>query len=340
MTTKDRLRKVDGSYQLLYVNSRANKRVNNFLTAAVTKGLSIQTIRSYGYDLLYLHRWLRLAHKQWKGFSQRDLLLFMAYQKRKDAKPRSINRRLTTAELFYTFCFNSAMRTSQGVNMPSPFYKGRGYDKINGLFYISKPKSKRLRVKVPHRLIEVMTPQEVQQFISGITRYRDLAIISMMLTCGTRFSEVLLLSLDDINFTDRSFKINGKGSKQRLLPLPDQLIELFKKYLRYERPDSSKDQNFFLVLQGPHKGQKMTPAGLRSLFRYRRKKSQIEKANPHKFRHTFGSEMAGANIELPILQRLMGHSNPHTTLQYIHLSNLDVTREFERATNEIAKSHA
>jgi site-specific recombinase XerD len=339
MSIELRLKKIDGTYRLIDGKKRSNSKANKFLNATEIRGLSLQTTRAYGYDLLYLHRWLSLAKKQWKGFSQRDLLKFIAYQKAQDAKPKSINRRLATCELFYSFCFNGNVQESRGVNMPSPFYKGRGYDKNNGLFFIPKPNRKKLRVKVPRPLIEILNPDEVHTFMKGITRYRDLAIVSMMLTCGTRFSEVLLLCLDDINFIERSFKINGKGSKQRVLPMPNQLINLFKQYLRYERPSQSTDKNFFVILQGPHKGKKMTSAGLRSLFRYRRKKSKITKANPHKFRHTFGSEMAGANMELPILQRLMGHCDPVTTLQYIHLSNLDLSREFERATNEIAKNY-
>jgi integrase len=75
----------------------------------------------------------------------------------------------------------------------------------------------------------------------------------------------------------------------------------------------------------------MTPAGLRNLFRHRRRRSSLRVANPHRFRHTFGSDMARAGVRLPILQRMMGHADMKTTMQYIELSLVDVANEYERA---------
>jgi integrase len=75
----------------------------------------------------------------------------------------------------------------------------------------------------------------------------------------------------------------------------------------------------------------MTPAGLRSLFRQRRRQPTLAIANPHRFRHTFGTDMARAGVGLPVLQRLMGHADMKTTLQYIELSMIDVADEYRRA---------
>jgi site-specific recombinase XerD len=75
----------------------------------------------------------------------------------------------------------------------------------------------------------------------------------------------------------------------------------------------------------------MTPAGLRSLFRHHRFRSEVRTANPHRFRHTFGADMVRAGISLPALQHLMGHSQIHTTLLYVQLAPSDVWREYARA---------
>jgi site-specific recombinase XerD len=75
----------------------------------------------------------------------------------------------------------------------------------------------------------------------------------------------------------------------------------------------------------------MTPAGLRSLFRHHRLRSEVPAANPHRFRHTFGADMVRAGISLPALQHLMGHSQIHTTLLYVQLAPQDVWREYARA---------
>ena len=84
----------------------------------------------------------------------------------------------------------------------------------------------------------------------------------------------------------------------------------------------------------------MTPAGLRSLFRHHRLRSDVPVANPHRFRHTFGADMVRAGISLPALQHLMGHSQIHTTLLYVQLAPQDVWREYARAVaNRVAADH-
>ena len=75
----------------------------------------------------------------------------------------------------------------------------------------------------------------------------------------------------------------------------------------------------------------MTPAGLRSLFRQRRRQPTLTTANAHRFRHTFGTDMARAGVRLPVLQRLMGHADMKMTLQYIELSLVDVADEYQKA---------
>ena len=81
----------------------------------------------------------------------------------------------------------------------------------------------------------------------------------------------------------------------------------------------------------------MTPAGLRSLFRHHRATSGVAPANPHRFRHTFGSDMIRAGVSLPALMRLMGHAHVHTTLLYIQLTPQDVFAEYTRAVAQMAK---
>lgn len=72
----------------------------------------------------------------------------------------------------------------------------------------------------------------------------------------------------------------------------------------------------------------MTPAALRSLFRHHLRLTRISLANPHRFRHTFGTTMARSGVSLPALMHLMGHSHIHTTMLYVRLSPEDVWREY------------
>jgi integrase/recombinase XerD len=75
----------------------------------------------------------------------------------------------------------------------------------------------------------------------------------------------------------------------------------------------------------------MTPAGLRSLFRHHRQATGVRQANPHRFRHTFASEMVRAGISLPALMQLMGHAHIQTTMLYVQLTPRDVWEQYARA---------
>jgi site-specific recombinase XerD len=81
----------------------------------------------------------------------------------------------------------------------------------------------------------------------------------------------------------------------------------------------------------------MTPAGLRSLFRYHRRTTGVKTANPHRFRHTFASDMLHAGVSLPALMRLMGHAHIQTTLVYVQVTPLDVYQQYARAVAQLIR---
>ena len=122
----------------------------------------------------------------------------------------------------------------------------------------------------------------------------------------------------------------GKGGKLRFLPLAPETVQLLDHYMRLERPNPCSAA-LFVSLKGPARGQRMTPAGLRSLFRHHRQTTGIKLANPHRFRHTFASDMLRAGVSLPALMRLMGHSDIQTTLLYVQVTPQDVYIEYARA---------
>jgi site-specific recombinase XerD len=151
-----------------------------------------------------------------------------------------------------------------------------------------------------------------------------------MLLDGLRSCEILTLQLEDLQLADAQLHVLGKGNKKRLLPLPGEIMDVLQNYLRLERPITNSSC-LFVSLKGRRRGQPMTPAGLRSLFRHHRLRSEVPTANPHRFRHTFGADMVRAGLSLPALQQLMGHSQIHTTLLYVQLAPQDIWREYARA---------
>jgi integrase len=187
-----------------------------------------------------------------------------------------------------------------------------------------------LRLRQPRRVIQPLTAEQVAKFWASFRTFRDLAVIGLMLLDGLRSCEILALQLEDLKLADALLHVLGKGKKQRTLPLPGEILEVLQSYLRLERPLTNSPY-LFVSLKGRRRGQPMTPAGLRSLFRHHRLRSQVRTANPHRFRHTFGADMVRAGISLPALQHLMGHAQIHTTLLYVQLAPSDVWREYARA---------
>jgi integrase/recombinase XerD len=151
-----------------------------------------------------------------------------------------------------------------------------------------------------------------------------------MLLQGLRSAEVLALNPDDVLLSEGQLRVRGKGNKLRFPPLAPETVQLFDHYTRLERPNPCSVA-LFVSLKGPARGQRMTAAGLRSLFRYHRRTTGIKLANPHRFRHTFASDMVRAGVSLPALMRLMGHSDIQTTLLYVQVTPQGVYVEYTRA---------
>jgi site-specific recombinase XerD len=312
---------------------------SRFLRALEVRGVSAHTVRAYAFDLLVFYRWLGDAHETLDTLTAAKLIDFIAAQRKANAQPTSINRRLATIRSFYRFCTDKELERGAGIIPPAPYYRGRGRDRSLGLHPIRPAKRPQLRVKVPYRLVEPLRPEEVRQFLAQLRRYRDLALVQLLLFCGLRSDEALRLDLEDVQFHERSLRLHGKGNRERAVPLPDLLASLLRDYLRFERPTTSPTQRLFVVMQGPRRGQPMTAAGLRSLFRRRRRRHELARANPHRFRHTFGADMARAGVRLPMLQRMMGHVQPTTTLRYINLSLEDLAAEYSRAIEQIKQRY-
>ena len=328
-----------GLYEIIDEQTGPVAEPNQFLKALQIRGLSPRTIRAYAYDLVVFDRWLATTDKELHTLRQPDLLAFVDAQRKASANPNSINRRLTTCRLLCRFCTDKEMDSGPGFSAPAPYYRGRGKDRYLGLHQLRPSGRNNLRVKTPRKVIEPLTAKEVRLFLRSLRRYRDVAIVHLILLCGLRSREVLYLKLSDVSLDERRLRIQGKGDKERVLPLPELVLQPLNDYLQLERPVRCPKPRLFVVLKGPTRGQPMTTAGLRSLFRHRRLNPDLARANPHRFRHTFGADMARAGVRLPILQTMMGHAHATTTLGYINLSMADIAEEYQRAARQIEKRY-
>lgn len=315
-------------------------KANSFLEAVATRGLAVMTLRAYAFDLLIVLQWLAKTNRVVEQLEQADLLAFIRDEQARNSHPHSINRRLTTFEAFFLFVTGRELPHGKGISVATANYRGRGYDRYTGAHRIGPAPRRAVRVKTPKKLIEPLRVDQVRAFLETLERYRDLALVYLMLFCGLRSHEVLGLCINDIDADNQSLLINGKGNKQRVVPLAPIACTTLGGYLRCERPRHCLTECVFVVLRGSRRGSPMTLAGLRSLFRNRRQRqARLHNANPHRFRHTYGTDMARAGVGMPVLQQLMGHSDIETTLRYINLSLEDVAEEFQRASARVRERY-
>jgi integrase/recombinase XerC len=315
------------------------EEINAFLRAVTTRGLSPLTVRAYAFDLSSAYRWMMVSKRTLAELTRADMLDFVAHEKERGAEPASINRRLTALRLLHRFWHPNGMATAAKESLPSPHYRGRGRDRRLGLHVLHLQQELALHVKDPHKLVTPLTAEQVREFLRSLRHYRDIAIVHLMLLCGLRSREVLGLKLCDVSMLESRVRVMGKGAKERVVPLADLAAASVEQYFKHERPKSCENETLFVCLKGRYRGRSMTTVGLRSIFRIRRKEVALGNANPHRFRHTFGADMARSGVSLSVLQKLMGHSNPEQTLQYINLSMADVADAYRVAVAEIQKRY-
>ena len=309
------------------------KWANAFLDGQRLRQLSLRSLRIYAYDLLDFARWFQPQHRPLAEITESAIVDYVRHQLEREPRPTpsTVNHRLGTVRCCYRF------QTGQEIPAGIVHFQRR-YTKRSSLGY-GRPHraiARGLRLKQNRRVIVPLSAEEVSKFWETFRTYRDLALIGLMLWDGLRSCEVLALQLEDLKLTEGQMRVHGKGNKQRLVPLSPEILEVLGHYLRLERPLTNAPA-LFVSLKGRRRGQPMTAAGLRSLFRHHRVLSQVPHANPHRCRHTCGADMVRAGMSLPALQRLLGHSQITTTMLYVELSPQDVWTEYARAIEKRKK---
>ena len=304
--------------------------INRYLDRDYVRRLANTSLYSYANNLLHFVRWWESVHHTGDiskdGLTESTLLDYVRFQSSLQPPPSAptINDRVACAD-----------RAIRNEFPDAPCQAAHGFQQVylhRRPLGLGRPRFElsRLRVREPKLAIVPLSVDEVARFWSSFRNARDLAIVGLMLMHGLRSAEVMALNRDDVLLSEGQLRVRGKGNKLRFLPLAPETTQLLDHYLLLERPDPCSAA-LFVVLKGPARGQRMTPAGLRSLFRHHRRTTGIQLANPHRFRHTFASDMVRAGISLPALMQLMGHAGIETTMHYVQVSPQDVYLQYARA---------
>jgi integrase/recombinase XerD len=167
-------------------------------------------------------------------------------------------------------------------------------------------------------LPSVLSKSEVHAIINSINNLKHKAIISTIYSCGLRISEALNLTIRDIDSNRMILYVRqSKGRKDRIIPLPQQLLELLRKYWLVYRPK-------YYLFEGSPSG----PYSQSSIGNILDKAVNSNKINKkvtvHTLRHSYATHLMDAGVNLRFIQTILGHSSIKTTEIYTHVSNLNL----------------
>ncbi len=164
---------------------------------------------------------------------------------------------------------------------------------------------------------------------------RNRCIIELMYACGLRASELVNITLDDIDLENRTLKVIGKGDKERHLFFYQGLVEPLKKYIEHVRPDLlKKSRNDMLFVA--NSGKPLSVRGLQYILKTQGESANLRtKLHPHILRHTFATHLLDNGASLRVVQSLLGHESISTTQVYTHVSMDRIKKSYEEAMENV-----
>jgi site-specific recombinase XerD len=320
---------------------------NDYLAYLADRRYSPASVRAYAFDLLHFLRWLSGEGLSIDGVGTDVLLRYLAACRTarrrgqqdnvislrvgRGLAPATVNRRLAAISGLFGFRQMRAPELVNPVPRGAAARRSARRERSGLLGHLARPAPRsKLRVREPRRLPRGLERTETAALLASFLTDRDRAIAGLMLFSGLRSAEVLALGIGDVDIGVGWARVVGKGDKERRVPLDPEVCALIQAYLLAERPETAS-RTLFVVGQGPHRGQPLTSAGLRRLFRYHRQRAGVPGGHPHALRHRFGTALAEAGTDLSVIQALMGHDHVDSSAVYIHLAPLHLRGAYDAA---------
>lgn len=268
----------------------------------IEKKLSKNTYESYKEDLKHYIDFFNKASI--KNITKEDIIGFIKYLNKLELSPKSINHIIGTVKGLHS-------------------YHSMYYDIPNVMEDIERLKTKKtlprvLNIEDVDRLLDIELNDEFD--------YRNKAMLELLYSSGLRVSELVNLSLNDIDLNECMVKVFGKGSKERIIPIGDYAIEALNKYINEYRNSMLKGYITDYLFLNNH-GKNMTRQGFFKILRSIAKKKDINvEFSPHTLRHSFATHMLEHGADLRSIQELLGHENMSTTSIYTHVRS-DLLKE-------------
>jgi site-specific recombinase XerD len=191
-------------------------------------------------------------------------------------------------------------------------------------------------VRTPKLLPRILQPQEIDALVAALRTKRDRAMVEAMVLGGLRRCEVLGLRMADLQIGERKvFIADGKGGRQRVVPMSGRFFASVAAYLDEERPADAATDVVFVVLKGKRRGQPLSAYGIDEILELAKDRAGLVHATCHELRHTCLTRLREAGMALEAVQAQAGHSSIETTRLYLHLADDWLAGEYRRASEAI-----
>jgi integrase/recombinase XerD len=275
--------------------------IDQFLDALwLEKGLSENSRNSYRSDLALYNGWL---HERGIALDTagRDVLLdHLAWRVEQGYKARSTARLLSGARGFYRYLLREKLiRVDPTLQIDMP--------------QLGKPLPKSLSEADVEALLQAPD-------LSEAIGQRDRAMLEVLYACGLRVTELVSLTLDQVNLRQGVLRVVGKGNKERLVPMGEEAVVWVERYLRDGRAELLNGKSSDIVFPS-QRGEQMTRQTFWHRIKHQAQVAGIAKSlSPHTLRHAFATHLLNHGADLRVVQMLLGHSDLSTTQIYTHVA--------------------
>lgn len=268
---------------------------------AVERGLASNTLEAYSRDLNRLAEFLaERSVRAWGDATKSDLRAYIADLRGRRLSERSVVRLLGSMRRFYRFLLKEEMVASD----PVPEFSARG---------------------AAGRLPETLGAADMRTLLDQPDEAkplgaRDRAMLELLYGSGLRVSELVSLTLQQVNLEGNYLTVRGKGAKVRLVPFGRWARDYLQRYLREVRPRFlTRGHSDYVFLT--RSGTRLTRQGFWKLLRgYARRAGLDHRVTPHTLRHSFATHLLEGGADLRAVQSMLGHSDIATTQIYTHVS--------------------
>lgn len=295
---------------MAHPNAPLNQVVQQYLDyLAYNKRYSLHTINAYARDMQRLIETLAdQGHGTWADAQADTIRDAMVTARKTHLAPKSIQRILSSWRSFFTYLLQQNLV------------------KLNPVDGIRAPKS-------PRKLPNSLDPDQISQVLNATIvsddpmAMRDKAMLELTYSCGLRLAELASLNIFDIDLTDASLIVTGKGNKTRQLPIGRQAIVALKSWLQQRGQLKCFDANALFI---NHRGMRMGVRGIQMRMA-NMAAAHGQHIHPHMLRHSFASHLLQSSGDLRAVQELLGHSNISTTQVYTHLDYQHLAKVYDKA---------